>query len=381
MKKLLVATVLAVCVALLVAGLFAPRSLDARIIQVQLEQASPELASELAPEPLDLQALFLAYADDPVLLVKARLALLRHGALARPVLRELGDTPGFQQALRSYGEDIVLPVHYFMENEIATLALMRNLGEASRAALATLRQLWGSAAAEEAASAPLDARERGLYAVHFLNAEGYDFLGQFVQGADGTVRWVQTERVLEGLNQLLASGIRGIETRYHRDEPIDAMAIGHAALDVAVGITAFKVLRMGRVAAPVAGTTQSLATAQRSVVLGAGLWRGSVVAQRLLKYGAPAVLAYMAVRHPSLINALFGSVAETLGLPVRWVQVVGWTLVLLPVFWALSFLLVPLAWVLGGAGRFLRGVNGWLSGARCTHWCTHHARKEKGPTA
>src|SRR5690606_13802779 len=88
-----------------------------------------------------------------------------------------------------------------------------------------------------------------------------------------------------------------------------------------------------------------------------GLWRGSVIGTRLVKYGAPAVLAYMAIRHPSVINSLLRSAAERLGLPVALVQVAGWTLVLFPILLVLRFLLGPLAWLMAGLVSLLRWCN------------------------
>src|SRR5690606_31901850 len=115
-----------------------------------------------------------------------------------------------------------------------------------------------------------------------------------------------------------------------------------------------KVLRMSRTGA--AGG-RSLTFSQRSAALGAGLWRGSGVGSRLVKYGAPAVLAYIAIRHPSVINSLLGSAAERLGLPVELVQVVGWTLVLLPLILLLRLILGPLAWLIVGMAAALRGLQ------------------------
>src|SRR5690606_8868357 len=86
-------------------------------------------------------------------------------------------------------------------------------------------------------------------------------------------------------------------------------------------------------------------------------WRGSVIGARLVKYGAPAVLAYIAIRHPSVINSLLGSAAEKLGLPVGMVQIVGWTLVLLPIMLLLRFVLGPLAWLMAGLVGMLRGLD------------------------
>lgn len=363
MKTLCVAAVLALLTALLIAGLHQPRPLETQLMRLQVQQALPEMASELDGESAALQALFLSYANDPVLLAKARVARLRYPEMAPPILLDFGDNPSFQDVLRRYGEDVLLPIHYFLHNDVFTLELMRGFNETARSSLGALRRLWGERAPlqDRAASGALTGEERAWYAIHFIAAEGYDFLGQFVMNARGQVAWIQTERVLEGINQFFASGIRGLETKIRRDETVGAGDIGWAALDVAIGVSAFKLLRVGKAGAMGA---RSMNFSQRSAALGAGLWRGTVIGTRLVKYGAPAVLAYVAIRHPSVINSLLGSAAERLGLPVPLAQVLGWTLVLLPVLLVLRWLIGPLAWLMMGLARSLAWTHRRLSGRR-----------------
>ncbi|NYT58259.1 hypothetical protein H0A65_04900 [Alcaligenaceae bacterium] len=355
MKTLFVAILLALLGALLIAGLYKPQPLEAQLMHLQLEQTMPEAADELAGEQAEIQALFLAYASDPVLMTKARLALLRHPDMARPVFLAFGASPAFQDVLARYGEDVILPIHYFLNHEVLTLKLMRGLSESAKSALSSIQRIWNETEpARATAVGPLADEDRGRYAIQFLQLEGYDFLGQFVLSQSGEVGWIQTERVLEGLNSFFAGGVKGLETRLRRDEAVAMSDVGWAAMDVAIGVSAFKLLRMGRGAAASAGT---LTYSQRSAALGSGLWRASVVGTRLVKYGAPAVLAYIAVRHPSVINSMLGAVAEKFGLPVHLVQVAGWTLVLLPVMLLLRFLLGPLVWVLAGVVRLLAGLD------------------------
>lgn len=352
MRYLISASLLALLAALLIAFLYKPKPLDAQLLHLQVEQAMPEYAQALATEPAELQALFLVYADDPVLATKAGLALQRYPEMARPILLMFGDSQDFQLVLRRYGEDVVLPIHYFLTHEVFTLELMRGMSESARSAVDAFRKLWSAGEpAEASTTGALSSKERGWYAVQFLKAEGYDFLGQFVMNPSGDVSWVQTERVLEGINGFFAGGLKSLETKLRRDETIIAGDVGWAALDVAIGVGALKVLRMGK-----AGATggRSLTFSQRSAALGSGLWRASAIGTRVLKYGAPAVLAYIAIRHPSVINSMFGSVAQKLGLPVGLVQVMGWFLVLLPLMLLLRFVLGPLAWVMAAAASLLR---------------------------
>ena len=355
MRSFLLALVLAVVGAALITGLSRPKPLETQLVHLQVEHAMPQYAGDLATEPAALQALLLGYADDPILLAKAHVALLRYPDISREVLLLYGDIPAFREVLARYGEDAILPIHYFLHNEVFTLEVMRSLGASARSAFEAARSLWSGdeGVTSERATGPLTGEERGRYAIHFIEQEGYDFIGQFVLNAQGLVDRVQIERVLEAINRFFAGGLKGLETRYRRDEAIGIGDVGWAAVDVAVGIGAFKLLRMGRAGA--AGG-RSLTFSQRSAVVGAGLWRGTVVGSRLVKYGAPAILAYMAVRHPSVINSLLVSAAEKLGLPAWPVQLVGWTLVLLPVLLVLRLILGPLVWLLAGTAAMLRRV-------------------------
>lgn len=184
----------------------------------------------------------------------------------------------------------------------------------------------------------------------FINREGHDFLGQFVVTPEGQVARVQSERLLESVNAFFAGGIRGLETRVRKDEEIGPGDVGWAALDVAVGVSAFKLVRLGRNTA-VAGRTMHFT--QRNAALGASLLRGSAIGTRIAKYGAPAVLAYVAIRHPGVLNALLADAAGWLGLPAALLQTLGWTMLLLPLILLGRLLLGPMAALLIGVAKAL----------------------------
>src|SRR5690606_17886826 len=114
-----------------------------------------------------------------------------------------------------------------------TLALMRSLSGTAQSALETLRRLWKDTPDDHQSddSSALSSEQRGRYAIQFISVEGYDFLGQFVMNAQGNVGWLQTERVLEGINRFFAGGMRGLESKYRRDEAISAGDLGWAAVD------------------------------------------------------------------------------------------------------------------------------------------------------
>src|SRR5690606_3451480 len=189
MKTLCVAAVLALLTALLVTALSPPRPLEAQLMSLQVRQVLPEMAEELEREPAALQALLLSYAEDPVLRAKARVALLRYPEMARPILLAFGDDPSFQDVLRRYGEDVLLPIHYFMNNDVLTLALMHRFSDTARSTMDALRGLWGeeTLTREPVAEGALTSEVRAAYAIQFIAAEGHDFLGQFVTNVRGEV--------------------------------------------------------------------------------------------------------------------------------------------------------------------------------------------------
>lgn len=345
--------------------------LEDRLVRIQAESAYPELATALADEPTDLLATLVAYHDDEVLRLKAQAAVLEHPRLARRILPLYGLEPEFRTILRSYGSAVLLPIDHFLDNEIGMLAAREYASRRAAAAKVAATRWWRSVtsspsgeqpgepdakvdpagaatdAPDAATAAPdtaagtnantgtLTPEQRGWYAVHFIAAEGHDFLGQFVLDAEGRTQWIQTERVLEGINWLLASGVRSLETKARTDEAIEAADIGWAALDAAAFIGAAYLLRAGKAAKGSASAAKAANVSGRAAGWGT---RATKAAQaglqtlRLAKWPAIVATAYVVVRHPSLVSSALAAAADLVGLPVLLVQVLGWTLILLPVF-------------------------------------------------
>jgi hypothetical protein len=368
MRPLYLACLVAAATALLISFVSKPIPIEQRLVQLQLEQLLPEYAEELNRESIELQAQFIDYAQDdtPVLSLKARLALLRYPEMTRPILALYGAEEEFQHVLREYGEQIIPPIHYFLNHEITSLWLRKRLSGFLDSGSGAVRQLRGEKkdsdkGPEDESRRAITAEERGWYAVMSIKHEGHDFLGQFVLGEDGQVSWIQTERVLEGINAFFASGVRGLETKLRRRESIELSDMGWATLDIAIGVSALKVLRMGRGSGVAA---RSMSYSERSAALGASLLRGSAIGLRVAKYGAPFALAYIVLRHPSVLNSVFGRVADMLGVPARLMQVLGWSLVLLPIVLILQFLLRPVALLMTGLGNGLRWFDLQIRGRR-----------------
>ncbi|HEX7074730.1 MAG TPA: hypothetical protein VF226_11865 [Hyphomicrobiaceae bacterium] len=352
MRKLGLLIGLAFVGALAIAAGQQPISVEERLIRIQVEEALPEYWGVLKGEPIDVQAVLLDYADDPILLLKAKVALLKYPELAREVLPLYGSEAGFQEILGNYGEGVLLPVHYFLNNEISTVAFMHYSARKLRETQDAAKRLWhgtgseleseGEGAIPKAGSAEqgssLTREQRGRYAVNFIRDEGHDFLGQFTTDGEGNVRWIQTERVLEGANAFFASGIRNLETRLRTDQDIGAGDVGWAAVDAVVVGSAVKLLRMGRATA---ASTRYAGFSARTTAYASRVGRAGQMAVRIGRYARwPAAVAgvYLVVSRPGIISDVLAGIADVLGWPVWPAQALGWMLILLPVLWIVSVL-------------------------------------------
>src|SRR5690554_3002560 len=244
MRRLLFPAFMALALAALLAWLWVPQTVEQRVLAVQVERLMPAQAGELLDEALEVQAVFVDYAgaEDAVLATKAWLALRRYPDMARTILPLYGDDPLFRDILRRHGEAVLPPIRYFMDHDIGTLTLRKRTSDAIDA----LRWRWNGEAIPAPPPTDLTPVERGRYAIDFIATDGHGFLGQFEVAEDGLVSWIQTERALEGLASFFAGGIRGLETRVRSDEAVRLADLGWAAVDVAIGISALKVLRLGR---------------------------------------------------------------------------------------------------------------------------------------
>lgn len=121
MKTWQASIVLAVLTAIAIALVVRPMPVADRLAIIQIGDKLPPLAEELSDEAPEILWLMIEYADDPLLLLKAQSALLRYPELSREVLPLYGFEPEFKQVLAEYGEQVVLPIHYFLTNEVRSV--------------------------------------------------------------------------------------------------------------------------------------------------------------------------------------------------------------------------------------------------------------------
>ncbi len=359
--------------AVLMAAVFStiakPVPIEQKLINIHANDVLGDFPG-IEQEPVEIQAILLDMADDPLLLLKAKAAFMRYPDMARELFPLYSAEPKFRSILKRYGEDILPPIQLFAGQPISTIEWMN---KASRQYQAVKRFFTGTPEPSSTAKQPategnnLSPKERGWYAVNFIKSEGHDFLGQFVVDDQGTTQWIGTERVLEGLNQFFASGIRDLEKNYRSGNEITAGDIGWASVDALIFVSAVKVLRVGRAAAV---TTKGASRGTRTAALAARVSRSGKMVLRSARYAKwPLVIGagYLVITHPSIINDLFAGIAEVLGYPVAAVQFIGWLLLLIPALYIGSWLLWLLAPLLMALFHALSHLVSILSGRRHRH--------------
>ncbi|WP_298448711.1 hypothetical protein [uncultured Marinobacter sp.] len=366
MKKLLLIFALALLMATVFTTFSQPVPIEQKLINIQAADVLGNFSS-IEKEPVEIQAILLDMADDPLLLLKAQAAFIRYPEMARELFPLYAAEPEFRDILRRYGEDILPPIQLFVSQPVSTIEWMN---KASRHYQTAKRFFTGAPEASEPDNQPpsdrkdLSPAERGWYAINFIQSEGHDFLGQFIVDNQSKTQWIGTERVLEGLNQFFASGIRDLERNYRSGTEITASDVGWASVDMLIFASAVKVLQAGRVAAV---TTKSASRGTRSAALAARVTRSGKMVLSSARYAKwPLIVGagYLVITHPSLINDLLAGVADVLGYPVLAVQFVGWLLLLIPALYIGSWLLWLLAPVLMALFRALSLLVAKLSGRR-----------------
>jgi hypothetical protein len=356
-------------------------SYEEQLIGVALRQSFGPAASALETQPSEIQALLVDYADDPALVLQARLALVKYPDLARRLLPLYGGEPEFREVLRDYGPAVLPPIGYFMDHTLASLQVRRALGDQWKQVEQIFDRWLGSSGTEptegdsrtQAPTPELTPFERGWYAIAFLHEAGYDFIGQFDVARDGKVEWIQTERVAEALSDLLSGGVRTLETKLRQGQDIQVGDVGWAALDVAAFAASVKLakaltaVRTAKAASVATGAAARIGFSERVVLFGSrALANGSRLGVAVARYGAIPASVYLMVRHPTLVNATLGELADWLGIDPWAVQAPFWFVALYALGRLALYLLWPLSRALQGLSWATRrmALNSRLPGRR-----------------
>lgn len=366
-SKRIFLSVAALVGALILSFMGSESSYEEALLGVQIRQESQALGVDMAGQPLLIQALMLDYLADPALVLAARLALTRHPQLAGRILPLYGAEPEFQEVLLRYGDQVLPVIGYFMETEIVTLEWQRRIGvhyDRLRSALAEVLDEPGkgaAAASDQGGETPLPEltpEEKGWYAIRVLQEEGYDFLGQFNTEGSGRVQWVQSERLLEGINAVLLGGIRRLETRWRQEQTIQTTDLAWASLDVVVLAASVKLVKVVKGVAITGQTSHRLSLSSRTALIGSRLIaKSGAVGIVIAKWGAVPATIYLMLRYPSLINATLGELAAWAGWPQAPVRFLFWYPLVLGLTWLAWLFIRPLRLILEGLVWMLRRLE------------------------
>lgn len=336
------------------------------LIRLQTSDLLAPIDPAMALEPLETQVIMLNYSKENALLLKTWIALKTYPKPARELLELYGSDEDFKEVIRAYGEAAIPVIKYFVDNEIFTLKVMTTGSHTLWKIGKKIKGLWDwitdAAPQSQLQQAPppspkLDPTVRGSLAVQFIKKEGHQFLGQFAVTKDGVAKWNQTDRVSQGVVQLLSGGISTLERKRDLNENIEAADVFFAAVDVIPFVVAAKILRAGKVAT--AGGKE-LSVAGRTRILAPRLIPKSRLFTKLGKYSVIAATAYVLVTNPGLINSLLAELADMLGVPPWLSQGLFW-------FVVIFIATYPFRWILKLVAGSIFSALSFLSPSRSKH--------------
>ena len=208
---------------------------------------------------------------------------------------------------------------------------------------------------------PLTPEERGLVALLKMRDEGNAFVGQWEITEAGEARRIPSRVVTLGGPELLIGGLTALERDLVQEREIDWQTYGLAAVDLAAIGAGVALLRFARTAARAAP-----AAATRTATLRSGaLATAEVLSVGALRYGLPIGLLALMVLHPTVFTHYLWVLAESLGVPGVLGPIIGWGIVVVPLAFLLSWMLMSV--------RLLR-FAGWLF-ASAASGCRYFANR------
>lgn len=419
MRKLYGCLAAAMLAAAVIVLTWKPTPLPDRLVKDRAAHVLPGFSDTIRSEPAPVAAVLLRYAHakDKVALYVAEASLLKYPTMAQTILPIYGNQDEFKAILTKFGSSIFPPIYYFMTNRVRSVEAMyysaRKMHEASaklgsffgfgtpdqdtdRSAITSrhsgradsLRQVSHGAHIDQQRSAqstaPLTPVLKGWFAINSIHQSGHNFLSQFALASDGRVKWIQSERILQGMNSFFAGGVRTLDTKFETGQKVNASDVGWAAADVIQAIGGIQLLRLGKTATKTAEATQAAPGISRSARTGQNtadaakrvgashirtnaeaasdmtrtakppsrasrIVRGTAASGRAtaktIKYARYSkwplivVTGWVVLNDPSLISDFLAGLAQMLGLPSWPVQWIGWSILLLPLLYISSCML------------------------------------------
>ena len=301
--------------------------------------------------PLDLEnperALQSAVAD--ALATDDRLleaALAQYPERAPAIAITYGHLDLFREQLARFGPQVV-PIVAAYQGSLTTADALQMAGQAWDS---VRDRLTGDPHALDLT--PLTPEERGLLALLKMREEGNAFVGQWEITAAGEARRIPSRVVTLAGPELLIGGLTALERGIVEGREIDWQTYGLAAVDVAAIASGVALLRFAKTATPKMSATR--ATARTASLRSGALAAAEVLGINAVRFGAPIGLLALMVLHPNVFTHYLWVLAEGLGMPGIIGPIVGWAMVLVPLAFLLTWLLLSV--------RLLRSAGGLFGG-------------------
>jgi hypothetical protein len=335
-----------------------------------LAAATLTVLISLSLEDPDLQTAIVGAlaADDRLLEV----ALEQYPAQGPAIVITYGQLPLFREQLARFGPQVVPIVAAYQQSFTTAdaLQLAQDAWQALRDLLASwFTRVWplvppAAGAPEipgEVAAGALDRlspEDRGVIALLNMREEGNAFVGQWEIIDDGEARRVPSRVVILGGSELLIGGLTALERRIVQEREIDWQTYGLALVDVAAIASGVTLLRFARTAGR--GMRATRVAAGTPTLRSGALAAAKVLGINAVRYGLPIGLVVLMVLHPGVFTQYLWLLAESLGIPGIIGPLIGWGIVIVPLAFLLSWMLLSsrllrfAGWLLAGTARGCR---------------------------
>ncbi len=327
------------------------------------------LARNLADPDLQTAIASDLAADDRLLEV----ALEQYPEQGPAIVITYGQLPLFREQLARFGPQVV-PIVAAYQKSFTTADALQTLRDLPASWYTQVRPLVApvagapeipgdaagpgeeqTAANDAAKLGRLSPEDRGLIALVNMREQQNAFVGQWEITAAGEAKRVPSRLVTMAGPELLVGGLTALERRIVQGEEVDWQTYGLAAVDVAAIASGVALLRF-------AGTAGRGMGAARVAAGPPALRSGASAAVKILginavRYGLPIGLAVLMVLHPGVFTHQLWLLAESLGLPGIIGPLIGWGIVIVPLAFLLSWMLLSArllrfaGWLLAGAAR------------------------------
>jgi hypothetical protein len=284
-------------------------------------------------------------ADDRLLQV----ALEQYPEQAPAIAITYGHLELFREQLARFGPQVI-PIVAAYQTSFTTADALQVAGQA----LQSVTRRFGGSGLDQA---PLTTAERGLIALLKMQGEGNAFVGQWEITAAGDAKRVPSRLVTLAGPELLVGGLTALERGLVQEREIDWQTYGLAAVDLAAIASGVAVLRFASRAARGAGATRAAGTVTPRF---GALAAAEVLGANAIRFGVPVGLVALLVMHPGVFTHYLWLLAEGLGMPGILGPIIGWSMVVAPLAFLLSWVLLSAralglaGWVLAGTARGCR---------------------------